>query len=313
VQKRPERLVVLASILVDVIVWVDRMPERGGDLLARRGEATPGGAFNVIAAAKRLDMKTAYGGIIGLGPFGTIVRHALKSLDVDTLFDREGPCEDTGFDVTVVERDGERTFITAPGAEAKLDAAHLAAISLQPTDAVYLSGYDLAYPVSGPPLATWVHRIGPGPLVFLDPGPLVSDIPAERMDEILARVDILSLSEREASLLSGASTTPQQMIDALLGRLGEHATVVLRQGADGAVVGQRGRRALHIPTRRVSAVDTTGAGDVHGAAFLARLARGRTLEEAVRDANAAASFAVTYEGPAVSPTTDELEAILANW
>ncbi|MGC8488584.1 MAG: PfkB family carbohydrate kinase, partial [Clostridia bacterium] len=97
---RPRRLVVMGSILMDVTVFVDRWPARGGDILARAGAAVPGGTFNVIAAARRLGLETAYGGLIGQGVFGDRIRHALAELDVALLTPSTGHArEDTGFDV----------------------------------------------------------------------------------------------------------------------------------------------------------------------------------------------------------------------
>ena len=63
----------------------------------------------------------------------------------------------------------------------------------------------------------------------------------------------------------------------------------------------------------MTAVDTTGAGDAHSGVFLAGLAAGLTVTEAVRRANAAAALTVTRSGAAVSPGRAELEEFLAAW
>ena len=54
------------------------------------------------------------------------------------------------------------------------------------------------------------------------------------------------------------------------------------------------------------AVDTNGAGDTHAGVLCAALAVGRTMRDAVRLANVAAAISVTREGPATSPTVEEL-------
>ncbi len=51
VRIRPRRLVLVGSVVVDVLLFVDRLPDRGGDLLARQAVAAAGGGFNVLAAA----------------------------------------------------------------------------------------------------------------------------------------------------------------------------------------------------------------------------------------------------------------------
>jgi ribokinase len=60
---------------------------------------------------------------------------------------------------------------------------------------------------------------------------------------------------------------------------------------------------------RVSAVDSTGAGDAFNGALAVALAEGRSLVEAARWANAAACISVTRRGAQPSlPTRSEIEA-----
>ena len=83
-------------------------------------------------------------------------------------------------------------------------------------------------------------------------------------------------------------------------------------GARGAVVARGGEVVLHVQSRRVEAVDTTGAGDTFVGAFVAWLARGAELAEALDAATAAAAIAVTRPGAADSmPMRAEIEAALA--
>jgi sugar/nucleoside kinase (ribokinase family) len=86
---------------------------------------------------------------------------------------------------------------------------------------------------------------------------------------------------------------------------------VIRTGADGCVVLERGGEAVHVPGFEAAAVDTTGAGDTHVGAFVAALARGLDPVEACRWANAAAAVVVASRGQASPPTLEELRAILA--
>ena len=61
-----------------------------------------------------------------------------------------------------------------------------------------------------------------------------------------------------------------------------------------------------MPARPTQALDTTGAGDAHVAALLARLAAGDDMRTAAQVANVAASIAVERSGPATGPTVQEL-------
>lgn len=292
---RPARLVVVGSVVVDVVLSVPHLPERGGDVLATRAALQAGGGFNVLAAAARLGLPAALAGHVGGGPFGDVVVRALAGEGVATLLPRAA-VGDTGFCVGLVEPDAERTFATAPGVESELSDDDLALAGLRLDDAVYVSGYDLCYPVTGPAVARWCDGDSPGFLV-VDPGPLVAAIPAEVLRPVLARVDLLTLNAREDRLLRerGAAAGPR-------------AAVVRRDGARGCRLRLPDGTDEAFPAPRVTAVDTTGAGDAHTGALVAELHRTGSLPAAVRAATVAAALAVTRHGSATGPTRAELAA-----
>jgi sugar/nucleoside kinase (ribokinase family) len=305
---RPRRLVLVGSVVVDALLSVDRLPERGGDLVARQLVSGVGGGFNVLAAAARVGMEAAFGGRTGAGVFGEQARRALQAAGVATLLPPADRA-DTGLVVGLVEPDGERTFVTAPGAEATLAADDLDALPLRDGDAVYVSGYDLVYPVSGRSLEAWLPGLGGDLLLTVDPGPLVANIPAERRERVLARTDLLSLNDREAAALCGLED-PAAAAGRLAERLASGGMAVVRTGAEGCWLGTAGGAPVHVPGRPAHAVDTTGAGDTHVAVFLARLGAGDDPARAAWVANVAASLSVRRAGPARGPTAEELGAAL---
>jgi sugar/nucleoside kinase (ribokinase family) len=71
-------------------------------------------------------------------------------------------------------------------------------------DLVYVSGYGLAYPESGPALAGWLARLENGVTVVVDPGPLVAEIPRSVL-RAAARCTWWTCNEREARLMTGAA------------------------------------------------------------------------------------------------------------
>jgi sugar/nucleoside kinase (ribokinase family) len=305
---RPGRLVFAGEAIVDVVMRVPGLPPRGGDLLATSAEVAVGGGFNVMAAAARQGLPVLYAGGHGTGHWGDLVRAALAAEGIGLLRPPD-PSADTGFDVALVEPDAERTFVTALGAESVRGPGGWDAIAAGPGDAVYVSGYGLVAPDSGPDLGRWAAALPPAVLLFVDPGPLVAQIPPEVLDPVLARCDWLSCNAREAALLTGV--TAHEAAPLLLARAAR-ANVIVRLGPDGCLLATRDEDASnHIPAPAVRAVDTTGAGDAHAGVFLAALADGLSPAEAARRANAAAALAVTRPGPATSPTRAELDAWLA--
>jgi sugar/nucleoside kinase (ribokinase family) len=293
------RLVLVGSVIVDIVMYVDALPERGGDVVANQSMTTAGGGFNVLSAAARQGLPSAYGGLVGPGLFGAQVRDALAAESVELLLSPPDVEPDTGFCVAMVEASGERTFATTVGAEAGLTEELLASLALGAGDAVYVSGYDLVYP-HGSAIATWLPRLPEDVVVLLDPGPLVADIPAHLLDPVLARLTWLSLSAREAALLTGKAD-PESVARAVFERSPVLSGLVVRDGPRGCDVCVRGATPEHVEAPTVVAVDTNGAGDVHVGAFIAALARGEDPARAARSANNAAAIAVTRRGPATAP------------
>jgi len=306
------RLLFAGEAIVDLVMWVPALPERGGDMLAESSSVEVGGGFNIMAAAVRQGLPVLYAGGHGTGPWGDKVRAALAAEDI-SLLRAADPDVDTGFDVALVEADGERTFITHLGAESLREPGAWDLVQARPDDAVYVSGYGLVPPASGPILGAWAAALPPGVLLFTDPGPLVADIPAAVLDPVLARCDWWSCNQREAALLTGTSD-PAEAARRLLRRT-SRADVIVRSGPQGCVLALRenGLSLRHIAAPAVTAVDTTGAGDAHSGVFLAALAAGLAADQAARRANAAAALTVTRSGAAVSPTRDALDQFLATW
>jgi sugar/nucleoside kinase (ribokinase family) len=309
------RLVFAGQALVDVVMRVPALPERGGDVFATSSEVTVGGGFNVMAAAARQGLPVLYAGGHGTGPWGDLVRATLAAEGISILRPQD-PARDTGFDVALVEPDGERTFATRLGAETLDGSDDLPAGS---DDMVYVSGYGLAAEGGGergedfggqsfgtPPR---ISPACPAPQLFIDPGPLVAQIPEEVLARVLAQCDWLSCNQREAALLTGTAD-PDEAARILLART-DHAGIIVRTGPAGCVLALRGEGIARIPAPIVEAIDTTGAGDTHAGVFIAALADGLPPAQAARRANAAAAFSVTRPGPATSPTRSALDTWLA--
>ena len=302
------RLLYLGNVVVDVVMEVPALPEPGGDVLATRVQSAAGGGFNVMAAAARLGLAVAYGGVLGTGPFAALARAACAAEGIEVLRPPR-PGQDTGFVVSIVDGTGERTFLTSRGAEATLTAADLEPVRPDPGDAVCLSGYGLAHPSNAPALLGWLGGLGGDHLVVFDPGPLAGALPAGVLAPVLARASWLTCNAREATLLTGLAA-PRDALMALAARL-PRAGILVRTGPSGCLLGRHGAPPRHIPGFPAHAVDTNGAGDTHTGAFLAALASGAEPADALRQANAAAALSVTRRGPATGPTRAELAQFLA--
>jgi sugar/nucleoside kinase (ribokinase family) len=301
------RLILVDSVVVDIVLNVEALPQPGSDTLVEHTESFAGGGFNVMAAASRLGLPAVYGGVVGLGPFATIAEAAMRD---EAIVVATPPIEsiDTGFVVALVETGGERTFVTSVGAEATLSTSQLDELDVTESDYVYFSGYSLLHESNSHALVAFLRRIPPTTCFLFDPGPIVDEIAEVFLDAVFDRVDWLSCNEREARLLVDATDTTD-MARLIRGRMNRGGAIV-RSGADGCVVSQSKEQSDVVPGFRVESVDSNGAGDCHVGAFAARLAAGDTPLEAARIANAAAAWSITKRGPATGPTKFELEAFL---
>jgi sugar/nucleoside kinase (ribokinase family) len=296
------RLLHTGNAVIDVVLEVPDLPERGGDVLATRTSTTPGGGFNVMAAAARQGVAVTYAGAHGTGPFGDQARAALRAEGIEIL-QLPSADRDTGFVISLIDAEGERTFVTSPGAEATLAPDDLDALKPTPEDVVYITGYSLMYPPNRAALSAWLPDIDAATCVVVDPGPLADQIPTPVLELMFARADWWSCNQREATLLTGMDDAGDAA-RALGTRLARgHALV--RIGADGCLLVHDGAQVL-VPGYAVDAIDLNGAGDAHTGTFIAALVQGLDPRAAARRANAAAALATTVRGPATAPDADAL-------
>ncbi len=297
------RLLHTGQVIVDLVMALDTLPATGGDVLAQSASFEAGGGFNVMAAARRNGLPVVYLGRHGNGRFGDLARAAMQAEGVE-MAQPASTDKDTGLCVSLTEATTERTFISHIGAEGDLSADDLARVTPQPGDYVYVSGYSLLLEGKAQALLDWVVALPREINVVFDPGPLVKAPESALMVALLPRIDIWTSNGPEALAFTGART----LVDAL-GELKRHlpedALLVVRDGPKGCWV-----NADHVPGFKVKAVDSNGAGDAHAGVFVAGLAAGLAPVQAARRANAAAALAVTRWGPATSPGTAEVDALL---
>lgn len=302
------RLLHTGQVIVDLVMALDTLPATGGDVLAKSASFEAGGGFNVMAAARRNGLPVVYLGRHGTGRFGDLARSAMQAEGIEMALPASAG-QDTGLCVSLTEASTERTFISHLGAEGELSAADLAGNVPHADDYVYVSGYSLLLEGKAQPLIDWLLALPREIRVVFDPGPLVKSPDSALMVALLPRIDIWTSNAPETLAFTGAS----DLASALL-TFNRHvpagALVVVRDGPNGCWVSQHGH-AEHVPGFKVQAVDSNGAGDAHAGVFIAGLANGLSPAAAARRANAAAALAVTRWGPATSPGTAQVDALLS--
>ncbi len=302
------RLLHTGQVIVDLVMAIDTLPATGGDVLAQSANFEAGGGFNVMVAAQRNGLPAVYLGRHGKGRFGDLARAAMQAEGVE-IAQSVSEHKDTGLCVSLTEASTERTFISHIGAEGELSAEDLAQVVPRADDYVYVSGYSLLLEGKAQALLDWLLALPRDISVVFDPGPLVKAPDCALMRALLPRIDIWTSNGPEALAFTG-TTDIASALPELSRHLPAQALKVVRDGPNGCWVGRAGE-IEHVPGFKVHAVDSNGAGDAHAGVFIAGLASGLTPAVAARRANAAAALAVTRWGPATSPGTAEVNALLS--
>jgi ribokinase len=300
------RVAVVGSLNIDLVVELDRMPGAGETVFGSRLERHPGGkGLNQAVAAARLESEVHMIGAVGDDGSGdwlleVVRRERIRSEGIATVKGTSGTA------LVEVDATGENRIIVIPGANNLVRPADVAEHmqSLPAVDVVLTQG---EVPIEVMLAAVETGR-KMGAQVIMNPAP-VRDYPKE----LLANVDILVPNEREAQEMTGMPT--DNMVDAV------EAAQVLQEKGPGCVIITRGDKGAvwssaegsgQAAAFKVSAVDTVAAGDAFCGGLAAGLARGSSLAEALRWASAAGALATTSRGavpalPSLAQVSELLE------
>ncbi|GGJ25661.1 ribokinase [Streptomyces brasiliensis] len=291
-------IAVLGSTNMDLVAYVEKAPQRGETVTGREFRTIPGGkGANQAMAAARAGATVSMIGAVGNDAFGTRLRDTLEhsGVDTDSLRTVEGP---SGTAHIVVDDEGGNAIVVIPGANGTVD-------HLTPGDEGVIASADalllqLEIPLDGV-LAGALAARRHGVRTVLTPAPA-----RPLSAELLAATDLLVPNEHEAATLTGR-TDPR---DAALSLLDQVPEVVVTLGSVGCLYLQRDAEPLVVPAPRVTAVDSTGAGDTFAGALAVALSEERPIREALTWAAAAAAISVQREGASVSmPYRPEIEAL----
>jgi ribokinase len=306
----PQPIVIVGSLNMDFVVQMPKLPGPGQTLCGEGFQMLPGGkGANQACAAGRLGGRSKMIGRVGADIFGEQQRISLGAAGVDTSWVLATEGSATGVALIFVEIGGENMIVIASGANGKLQPE-----DLQVAQTLFEPGFlllQLETPLETVAAAAAQGKKG-GMTVILDPAPAQS-----LSKDLLQNVDLLTPNETEALALLGRPSRELALAEAtqvarellLLGP----GDVILKLGSKGAWWAN-GTASRHFPACRVDAVDATAAGDTFNGALAVALAEGKTIEEAIPFANAAAALSVTRLGAQASiPHREEVERWLREY
>jgi ribokinase len=293
------RVVVVGSINVDLVVNARHLPRPGETVLGGRFARHFGGkGANQAVAAARAGASVTMVGAVGRDGYGDESLAALRAegIDVSRVRRVDAP---TGVAIIAVAADGENQIVVASGANAEVSVDDASLNDLSGGPGVMLACLEIPMPsvVAAVAAAT---RLGMRSVV--------NPAPAQRLSaDLLAMGPILTPNRDELLTVSGAADAEAGL--RALATAGARAMVVTL-GSDGSLLAD-GARRVAFPARSAAVVDATGAGDTFSGVLAAWLADGRTLDDAVAAANAAAGLSATQPGARGGmPTRADIEAAL---
>lgn len=298
------RIVVVGSYATGLTLKMKRLPSPGETVLASGYRVDYGGkGSNQAVGCARLGADVRFVARIGRDSFGEMALRLYREEGIDVAFVRETADHPTGVGFILVEAGtGNNSIAIDPGANELLSAADVSDCEAAFQNAAVVLT-QLEIPVQAAEAAMARGRAD-GAITILNPAP-VRPLPKS----VLQLVDVLTPNQTEAKVLTGRNPeeplAPQEVARDLL-RAGVR-NVVMTLGEEGALIVTQSS-LKRVPAMRMTAVDTTGAGDAFNAGLATALASGQSLESAVEFAVITGGLAVTKEG--VIPSLPKREDVM---
>lgn len=300
-------ILIIGSVNMDLVVRINRFPNRGETILSKNFQMFPGGkGANQAVCCAKLGARTSFIGKIGRDQFGEKLNISMRNNGVylDNLIIDEKL--NTGIAIITVDDSGQNEIIVVSGSNMNLLPEEISNRKKFFTEtSVVLSQLEI-------PIETVIKtaEFSNENNVFF----ILNPAPACKLPEkLLKRIDFLTPNETELELLSGISVKDIKTTE-------EAAKSLLKKGVKNIIVTLGAKGAFYVsndyaelfPAYKVNAVDSTAAGDAFNGAFAFALSNGESISDAINFANKVASISVTRMGAQSSmPDKDELKQFVS--
>lgn len=300
-RSKPGAIVVVGSTMIDMIAYTQQVPGAGETVVGDRFVTGFGGkGANQAMSAQRFGARVYMVNTVGTDSFGdeTIANFQRHGIDTTFVTKADGA---SGVAPIWVEPDGTNRIIVIPGANhAMTEQQAIDAIHAIDDIAVVVGQLEIPQPVTA---AAFEAAKRKGATTILNPAPF-----APIIDRLLDVSDWVVPNEVEFAGMHPRNAAPD---DVTIIECATTSRLLVTLGSEGAAFTHADGSIRRIAAPRVSAVDTTGAGDCFVGAFAYALAAGGTEQQAVELGVKAASLSVTRPGTQTSlPTSEEAAQLL---
>lgn len=259
-------------------------------------EVSGGSAANTLAGMAALGMKCGFIGQVCDDQLGAVFAHDIRALGIHYATPATNGGVPTARCLILVTPDAQRTMNTFLGASQFLPASALDPQLIASARVLYLEGYlwDPEEPRKAMRSAIDMARNAGREVAFT-----LSDnfCIARHRDDFMAlidngKIDILFANEGEIKSLNETDNF-EAAVAATAGKVG---TLIVTRSEKGAIAIQKGMRYEVAAEPVPQVVDTTGAGDLFAAGFLAGHLSGQTVEESLSMGAVAAAEVISHYG-----------------
>ena len=300
------KIVVIGSSNVDLIMKMDHLPEKGETVTDAVFMQVYGGkGANQAVVAARAGGKVAFVNCVGQDAYTPQMVQNYKNDGIDTRFVFQEENIASGHALIMIDQAGNNIISVAPGANNLLTPSKIdKALSIINEAAMIVMQFEI-------PEETIKYVID---LANQKNIPVLWNVaPARPFDfSYIPKVNILVLNEVEAGFLADMPVENEADAEKAAEKLVKMGVekVIITLGSQGAFVLTKDEK-VSVPSFKVNAVDTTAAGDTFCGAFAVALVEGKSLKESLRFASAAAAISVTRIGAQPSaPTREEIDLFL---
>jgi sugar/nucleoside kinase (ribokinase family) len=259
-------------------------------------EISGGSAANTLAGAAALGCRCAFVGQVADDQLGAVFAHDIRANGVHFDTAARGGEPPTARCLILVSPDGERTMNTFLGASHYLPMASIGGGLIERARVLYLEGYmwDPAEPREVMREAIRIARATGNTVAMTLSVNFIIELHRSDLQALIdgGLIDILFVNDEEVKCL-----VQNDDLEAAIAEVAPLVPLlVVTMGASGAAAFTGGERFTVAAEPVARVVDTTGAGDLFAAGFLAGHVKGRSVEDCLRMGAIAAAEVISHYG-----------------
>ena len=294
---------VYGDVNIDIVIPnVEKFPQPGQeDEVPVMETFVGGGAALFTLGTGKLGLHPVFQGEIGDDCYGDMIRKVFRECNVDDSLLLTDSTQKTGISLSFTN-EKDRSFLTFRGTNEKLSIDSVDVAKVKQASHIHVTGY--AGSLNHDSYLRFLKRIKSETqaTVSFDLGWNSTGEWNQGIYELFPYIDVLFMNETEAVHYSRKNDAYEAAKD-----FARHCHLTaIKMGKEGAIAVCDGKLYQAAPYK-VTAVDTTGAGDSFNAGFVYGFLKGKSVEECLKCGNGCGALSVTALGGNTGfPTEDQL-------